>query len=206
MALCHHIRPVQRTLPEHRDHGVDVLLVQRRHDHPPAHFPHLPIGRNQTRPHDKVQDLGQKPLGVVVSVLPQDVLCHLCIRHDDERLWPEAQPEHLAVYLEQRVQRDEHRLPDDLPDVPGRHGHALRRNSPPLLTQLGQPHRQHAADPQRLLRKRLANGTGHLLLRRARVVKLPGRDSLVQGQVRILLRQRSRHQRPRPARKRHQPA
>ena len=93
-----HRRAVQRAVPKHAQHRLDVPPVQRRHHRPAALAPDVAVGRDQPLAHHKVEDLREQALGVVGRVGDEDLLGELRVGHDDEDLGPEGEAEDLSFF------------------------------------------------------------------------------------------------------------
>jgi hypothetical protein len=82
--------PPVDTPPPLSHHAFDIAPVQSWHNGPPAYAPHLTICGNQPSAHHKVKDLTEQPLAVLVSVVVQDLLGVLGVRHNHKRLGTKA--------------------------------------------------------------------------------------------------------------------
>ena len=89
---------MQRAVPKHAQHRLDVPPVQRRHHRPAALAPDVAVGRDQPLAHHKVEDLREQALGVVGRVGDEDLLGELRVGHDDEDLGPEGEAEDLSFF------------------------------------------------------------------------------------------------------------
>ena len=58
-----------RAAAKHGDHGIQVRLVEGRHNGPPPGLPGLQVCRDEPLSHDGLQDLGQHALVIVEGVL-----------------------------------------------------------------------------------------------------------------------------------------
>uniref|UniRef100_A0A0A9AH21 Uncharacterized protein n=1 Tax=Arundo donax TaxID=35708 RepID=A0A0A9AH21_ARUDO len=110
----------------------------------PPNTPNLPISRDQTRAHYKLQYFRQNSLGIGFGVVSEDVLSYSRIRHNKKRhLRTKVEAKDAAVGEEEFIQRKEERLSNDRIQ----RSHSLRNLRPPARrTSARQPREQRGGE------------------------------------------------------------